>query len=423
MSNDSLVQVLVLIVGIIVIAIIGLITTLVIVSMREKRAKEKRKQDEEATKQVKKSDIIYTPESIIDFMDFEKIEDNMIIQKNGRFLMVVECQGINYDLMSEMEKVSVEQGFISFLNTLRHPVQLYIQTRTINLERSIDGYKSRLKEIERKYNSLQIEYENLLKSENPSKERIDKAKYELAKQKNLKEYTADIIRDIERQSLNKNILNKKYYVIVPCYQSEIEAGNFSQAEIRNMAFSELYTRARAVINSLYACQVMGKILNSEELTELLYIAYNRDESDLFWMEKMKQAGFDEMYSTAPDVMKKKMKLLDKEIEEKATSLANQKILETRRERDIEIIEKEQNKESLISKRAKELIRKHKKFIGEEVAEKAIDKIEKISNEDDTNTQTDKKIANKQKTKTDKKEDKENGIVQEKGKRGRPKRKA
>ena len=163
MNNDSLVQVLVLIVGIIVIAIIGLITTLVIISMREKRAKEMRKQDEEDKKKVKKSDIIYTPESIIDFMDFEKIEDNMIIQKNGRFLMVVECQGINYDLMSEMEKVSVEQGFISFLNTLRHPVQLYIQTRTINLERSIDGYKTRLKDIERKYNSLQIEYENLLK--------------------------------------------------------------------------------------------------------------------------------------------------------------------------------------------------------------------------------------------------------------------
>ena len=97
---------------------------------------------------------------------------------------------------------------------------------------------------------------------------------------------------------------------------------------------------------------------------------------------MKQAGFDEMYSTAPDVMKKKMKLLDKQIEEKATSLANQKILETRREKEIEILEKEQNKEKLISKRAKELIRKHKKFIGEDVAEKAIDKIEKLANEEE-----------------------------------------
>lgn len=39
-------------------------------------------------------------------MEFDKIEDNMIVQKNGkRYLMVVECQGINYDLMSRMEKM------------------------------------------------------------------------------------------------------------------------------------------------------------------------------------------------------------------------------------------------------------------------------------------------------------------------------
>ena len=49
--------------------------------------------------------------------EFEKVEDNMIIQKKGKYLMVLECQGINYDLMSEMEMASVEQGFIEFLNT------------------------------------------------------------------------------------------------------------------------------------------------------------------------------------------------------------------------------------------------------------------------------------------------------------------
>ena len=117
--------------------------------------------------------------------------------------MVVECQGINYDLMSDMEKVSVEQGFISFLNTLRHPVQLYIQTRTINLERSIEGYKSKLSDIDRKYVKLKSRYEDILKQKDSSMNDIEKAKYELVKQKNLKEYTEDIIRDIERQSLNR----------------------------------------------------------------------------------------------------------------------------------------------------------------------------------------------------------------------------
>ncbi len=405
MSNDSMVQLLVLLAG-----VIGMIVVILIIVWFTIRAKEKRIEREKAAKEfekshVKKSQVIYTPESIIDFMDFDRIEDNMIIQKKGKFLMVVECQGINYDLMSDMEKVSVEQGFISFLNTLRHPVQLYIQTRTINLERSIDGYKDRLSDINRKYLNLQEEYDRMLKDRSVPITDLEKTKYELVKQKNLKEYTDDIIRDIERQSLNRSILSKRYYVIIPCYQSEIVAGDFDKSEIKNMAFSELYTRARAVINSLFACQVTGRILNSEELTELLYIAYNRDESDLFWMEKIKQAGFDELYSTAPDAIDKKLKLLDKKIEDESVALANRKIGEARRDKEIKAMEMEKNEEKLVNEKAKKLIEKHKKYIGEEVAENAISKLEKKD------------------TKAEKKEEEVDGNVQEKGKRGRPRRKA
>ncbi len=406
MSNDSMVQLLILLAGIIGIVVIILIFVWVIIRLKEKNAEKEKMEEEKEKTQVKKSQIVYTPESIINFMDFEKIEDNMIIQKKGKFIMVVECQGINYDLMSDMEKVSVEQGFISFLNTLRHPVQLYIQTRTINLERSIEGYKSKLSDIDRKYVKLKSRYEDILKQKDSSMNDIEKAKYELVKQKNLKEYTEDIIRDIERQSLNRSILSKRYYVIIPCYQSEIEAGDFDKSEIKSMAFSELYTRARAVINSLFACQVTGRILNSEELTELLYIAYNRDESDLFWMEKIKQAGFEELYSTAPDAIDKKLKLLDKKIEEESVELANEKINEARRDKEIRALEIEKNEKEIVNEKAKELIEKHKRYIGEEIAEEAIDKLEK-----------DEKKSQK------KKEENENGIVQEKGKRGRPRRKA
>ena len=75
----------------------------------------------------------------------DTIEDNMIIRKNGsRYIMVVECQGINYDLMSGIEKNSVEQSFLQVLNTLRYPIQLYIQTRTVNLRNSINIYKQKV---------------------------------------------------------------------------------------------------------------------------------------------------------------------------------------------------------------------------------------------------------------------------------------
>ena len=80
----------------------------------------------------------YNKQSIFKFMEFDKIEDNMIVKKNGNeYLMVIECQGVNYDLMSQMEQAAVEEGFIGFLNSLRYPIQIYVQTRTVNLEGSI----------------------------------------------------------------------------------------------------------------------------------------------------------------------------------------------------------------------------------------------------------------------------------------------
>ena len=143
-DSKTLVTLLVTLLGIMVTILFVLIIVYFALKMKSKKREKEEKQrskDSIGNKDVVTPEKEYTKESIFDFMEFEKIEDNMIIQKKGKFLMVIECQGINYDLMSEMEKVSVEQGFLEFLNTLRYPIQLHIQTRTVNLEQSIRRYK------------------------------------------------------------------------------------------------------------------------------------------------------------------------------------------------------------------------------------------------------------------------------------------
>lgn len=402
--NNEQIKILIIILGIVGFILITLIGVVIILHIKEKINENEEKQlerDKVGDKEIKKSEKGYTKETIFDFMEFEKIEDNMIIQKKGKFLMVIECQGINYDLMSDMEKVSVEQGFMEFLNSLRYPIQLHIQTRTVNLENCIEDYKQRLQEIEKKYEMTKNKYEQKLEVSNNTRE-LEKLKYELIKQKNLFDYTKDIIANTERTSLNKNVLSKKYYVIVPCYQSEMESGEFSKDEVREMAFSELYTRAKSIINSLYACQVSGKILDSEQLVELLYTEYNRDEADVFGMEKARRAGFTELYSTAPDVLDKKIKVLDKQIEEEALNLANSKIEEARNEKEIEIKNKEDNIDELIAELAESMIFENQDYLGEDVAESAINKIKE------------EKTTKKKLTKEGGKKD-----VQEKGKKGRP----
>lgn len=318
-------------------------------------------------------------QSIFKFMEFDEVSDNMIIQKNNtRFLMVIECQGINYDLMSGMEKTGVEEGFVQFLNTLRHKIQIYIQTRPVDLESSLNVYKQRVNEIESKLNYMQMQYDQMLDSEEYSEEQIKKAFFELTRQRNLYEYGLSVLQDTERMSLNKSILNQKYYIIIPYFSAEAANDNLDKEEIRNVAFSELYTRAQSIIRSISVCDVRGKVLNSKELTELLYMAYNRDEAEVFGLDKALKAGYDEMYSTAPDVLKKKMKELDKEIEERAIKKAREKVEEAKSELQIKIEQKEESLDDLIAQMAKMIIKQNERNIGKEVKEKAIEKIEKES---------------------------------------------
>ena len=84
-----------------------------------------------------------------------------------------------------------------------------------------------------------------------------------------------------------------------------------------MAFSELYTKAQTIINALSVCGINGKILDSMKLTELLYVAYNRDESEELDLQKHLNAGYEDLYSTAPDVFDKRMKELDIKIERRS----------------------------------------------------------------------------------------------------------
>ena len=308
-------------------------------------------------------------------MEFDKIEDSMIVQKAGkRYIMVVECQGVNYDLMSGVEKVSVEEGFQQFLNTLRHPIQIYIQTRTINLENSINKYKERVKEIEDKYRQMEYEYNKMAEEGIYTREELEKQFFELTKQKNMLEYSRDLINNTERMSLNRNVLNKKYYIVISYYPEEANNEKYAIEEIKNMAFSELYTRAQAIIRTLSVCSVGGKILNSKELVELLYVAYNRDESETFGIERALRSGYEDLYTTAMDVYEKKIKVLDKEIEERAVDLANEKIDKVKSRNQKAAEEREASMEDLISKMAEIILEENKRYVGEDVAEEAIEEI-------------------------------------------------
>lgn len=400
-STTQLVGVLSIFLVIIVIAILGLITVLLYLHFKEKR-KEKNEESDNIIKSGEINKKTQNKQSIFNFMEFDTVRDNMIIQKNGnRYLMVVECQGINYDLMSGIEKTSVEEGFVQFLNTLRHPVQIYIQTRSINLESSLAVYREKVRDVEMKLTNMQMQYEQMRESGEYTEEQLRRAFFEVTKQANLYEYGKSVLQDTERMSLNKNILNKKYYIVIPYYSAEAGNDNLDKAEIEGIAFSELYTRAQSLIRSISICGVRGKILKSNELIELLYMAYNRDEAETFGIDKAIKAGYDEMYVTAPNVLKKKMAEIDKMIEDKAIEMANTKVDEAKTELERQVEEKEENIDDLISEMAKLIIQENEQYLGTELTDKAIEKLDEEKTKEGGNANEKRKTTRGRKKTTTK----------------------
>lgn len=406
MENNQLINSLTIVLGVMISILFILCLVFVVLKIKEAKPRNKRNDDKEKNKETKKNSTIipqsYNKESIFKFMEFDRIDNNMIVQKEGkRYVMVIECQGINYDLMSGLEKNSVEQGFLQFLNTLRYPIQLYVQTRTVNLGSSINNYKTRVEEISNQYANKQMEYSKKVRSGKYTEKELEMEKYELVRQRNLYEYGIDIINNTERMSLNKNILSKHYYVILSYYPEEANNSNFDKEELSNLSFSELYTKSQTVISALAVCGIHSKILDSNELAELLYVAYNRDESEKYNLKKALNAGYEDLYSTAPDVLDKRMKELDIKIEQDAIKKANETIFDVveESEKQRRVKAKEARLDELIDQMAKSLINENKIAVGEEVAEAAIDKIDKDSKKKTKTKEGGEKDGKEEKTTT------------------------
>jgi len=297
-----------------------------------------------------------TRESIFEFMEFDEIVDNMIVRKNGtQYVMILQCNGVNYDLMSEQEKISVEEGFVQFLNTLRFPIQLYVQSRTLNLRDIIDEYKSRVDNLTNEIEKIDAKISQAKSQGN--KALREKLEFEKRRKVNILEYGISITDYVEKLSSNKNVLQQKTYVVVTYYSAEIGGGldKYSKEEIYNMCFSELYTRCQNIASALATSQITSEILDSEQLAELLYVAYNRDEAEFLQLSKALESQYDALYSTGKDVLQKKQEKIDQEINIAAIDMATDSILKADRQKQIEELEVAISKEEKIKQKASEIL--------------------------------------------------------------------
>lgn len=369
----GLITILQIVLAILVFIILALIATYFLIVYMNNRKQEEEQEEAQGLENDELKDFNGMPrESIFKFMEFDEVKDNMIIRKNRKqYVMIIQCSGVNYDLMSEDEKIAVEEGFVQFLNTLRFPIQLYVQTRSLNLRDIVDEYKNKVSAIAQDIEKLNA---RIQKAKDTKNERLlRKLQFEKRRKERVLDYGLDIAEYVARMSLNKNVLQQRTYVILSYYASETGANaDTPQEEIDGMCFSELYTRAQTAIRSLQASEVNGRILSSEEICELLYIAYNRDDSELLQFSKALDGQYDALYSTGKDVLEKKEEKLNAEIDRKAMELATESIVRADKYRQIEKLKREQK----IKEKANNLVEQYRDQMDEATYEGAREEIKK-----------------------------------------------
>jgi len=268
------------------------------------------------TQSIKRNSKPVEQHDINEFVKFDKIANDMIYQNNGeRYTMVIQCKGVNYHLMSEIEQMAIEEGFIMFLNTLKYPIQLYVQTKSIDLTSNVRGYKEKVKEFADKQNEVTARYHEVEDDVDSTQEEIDYMKKEKLKYTNIAEYAYDITRYVEKMALNKHMLQRNFYIIFSYNKSELATTEkFTPEEYEDLCYRELYTRAQAILGSLLTCSVTGRVLTSNELAQLVYTSLNKDDANLMPIKEALDSGLFRLYTTSEDVFRKRRELVEEEFE-------------------------------------------------------------------------------------------------------------
>jgi hypothetical protein len=209
--------------------------------------------------------VVNNPNSTQNMLQIAEIRDGIVIMSDGSYRSVVMVNSINFDLMSRSEQEAVEYNYQSFLNSLFFPIQIFVRSQKVDMTPYIQ-----------KLDKIRSEHDNML----------------------LSLLMDDYVGYIEALSEQTNIMDKKFYIIIPFFPKIEVQKTFSQSknfvtgfaglfgtkeqhivineEDLNKAKDELRNRVQTVMDGLQQCGIQSLPLDTQELIELYYDTYNPD---------------------------------------------------------------------------------------------------------------------------------------------------
>lgn len=196
-----------------------------------------------------------------DFVPIQEVRDGVVVMKDGTVRSILLVSSINFDLKSTDEQQAIIYQFQNFLNSLDFPVQIFVQSRRLDIRPYIALLEGRVNEQSNDLMKVQVkEYINFVKK-----------------------FTEDT-----------NIMTKNFFVVVaytPALTSNATKGNiFSKLlgkgkvdTVNNAAFDEIRSqldqRLSVIEQGLVRTGVRAVKLGTEEVVELFYKLFNPGETE------------------------------------------------------------------------------------------------------------------------------------------------
>lgn len=191
-------------------------------------------------------EIIKDTKKMSEFFEFEKIEDNLIIDSKGKKLAVLKVQPLNFGIKPQEEKETIVFAFQKFLNSLDFPVQILMNTESINIDSYVESIESKHKDD--KFKDLFDKYKNHLKQTIVSDKLLNRVFYVIIPEKTNIKIQVDICLDRLR-TMNMKVLrlfNKDLNEFVESQKSEFIKNNqdFIETEkgFRRVIYASGYPR-------------------------------------------------------------------------------------------------------------------------------------------------------------------------------------
>ncbi len=179
------------------------------------------------------------------FVPIQEIRNGVIILNDGGMRAILSSTSLNLSLKSEDEQLGIIVAFQSFLNSLDFNVQIFIESKNVDVRDYIATLEERESEVTEELLKIQI-----------------------------KEYISFIKRFTEEQ----NIMTKNFYLVIPY---NIPSLINSQKRMSDMDFikneNQLMQRVSVVVSGLSALGLKLKLLDTEEALSLFYKLFNPNE--------------------------------------------------------------------------------------------------------------------------------------------------